>query len=434
MCQTTDQSQTAATWTFSTSGWLFTYFFGVIKALREQNALEHRDVYAIGSSGGALAGGLLFVPELSIDDMVNFIGDCCDDCRSSIWNRFKVREYVRQAIHKFCPDDIAQRVTGKLEVSVTQVRARLLAFRNIRWKEFASKEEYVDAILASSCAVGIAGLPYFTKKYGWSVDGGFTDLDLIRAIAMGTKFCKFHNGQVTSVCPFYWSRADIRPSRFVNPLWALLPPPRKDLMALYKLGYDDTITFLETRSSESNVEAVVSPWDSLNCFPEDCIDIPRKKSAGKSKPRAKDIDTQKVAEEAMKKLQDGASCAHEEARKNFITTRQLLGSLGPLAVGRSAVKAAAWQMVYLEVILVTYIASALFWVLLFMPKAQRDEHAQRNWKRALFCWGGLVDHRLLLKMLPVVSCHIDLDKQVDPRFVSSLQEVSLSYRLFKHHL
>jgi hypothetical protein len=53
-----------------------------------------RDVYAIGSSGGALAGGLLFVPELSLDDMVNFIGECCDDCRSSIWNRFKVSSHI----------------------------------------------------------------------------------------------------------------------------------------------------------------------------------------------------------------------------------------------------------------------------------------------------------------------------------------------------
>ena len=82
----------------------------------------------------------------------------------------------------------------------------------------------------------------------------------------------------------------------------------------------------------------------------------------------------------------------------------------------------------------TFIASALFWVLLFMPKKQRKEHAERNTRRALFCWGGLVKLRFLLKMLPVVSCYIDLNKKVDPRFVSSLQEVSLSYRLFKHHL
>jgi hypothetical protein len=36
-----------ATWTFSTSGWLFTYFFGVIKALREQGELDgNRYVYS----------------------------------------------------------------------------------------------------------------------------------------------------------------------------------------------------------------------------------------------------------------------------------------------------------------------------------------------------------------------------------------------------
>lgn len=88
--------------------------------------------------------------------------------------------------------------------------------------------------MASSCAVGIAGWPYHTKQLGWTVDGGVTDLDLIKAILLGTKFCKFHNGQVTSVCPFYWSRADIRPSQFVNPLWALFPPPRENLMSLYR--------------------------------------------------------------------------------------------------------------------------------------------------------------------------------------------------------
>jgi hypothetical protein len=149
----------------------------------------------------------------------------------------KVREYVRRAVHRFCPEDIAERVSGKLQISVTQVRAHLLALRNIRWSEFKDKSEYVDAILASSCAVGIAGLPYYTKKYGLSVDGGFTDLDLIKAFLLGTKFCKFHNGSVTSVCPFYWSRADIRPSRFVNPIWALFPPPRENLMSLYRFAF-----------------------------------------------------------------------------------------------------------------------------------------------------------------------------------------------------
>lgn len=92
----------------------------------------------------------------------------------------------------------------------------------------------MDAILASSCAVGIAGLPYRTQKHGLLIDGGFSDLKLISAMLLGRKFCSFHNGEVVSVCPFYCSRADIRPSRFVNPLWALFPPPREQLHSLYQ--------------------------------------------------------------------------------------------------------------------------------------------------------------------------------------------------------
>lgn len=75
------------------------------------------------------------MPECDLDEMVHFIGQSCDDCRSHPLNRFKVRQYVRQAVLKFCPPDIASRVWGKLEVSVT----KLLTWRNIRWKNFCDK-------------------------------------------------------------------------------------------------------------------------------------------------------------------------------------------------------------------------------------------------------------------------------------------------------
>ena len=40
-----------------------------------------------------------------------------------------------------------------------------------------------------------------------------------------------------AVCPFYSSRADIRPSEYVNPLWAVLPPDDQQLDKLFQLGY-----------------------------------------------------------------------------------------------------------------------------------------------------------------------------------------------------
>lgn len=38
-----------------------------------------------------------------------------------------------------------------------------------------------------------------------------------------------------SVCPFYSSRADIVPSRYVNPTWAAYPPEPEKLGELYEL-------------------------------------------------------------------------------------------------------------------------------------------------------------------------------------------------------
>lgn len=137
------------------------------------------------------------------------------------------------------------------------------------------------------------------------------------------------------------------------------------------------------------------PWDSMSNLEERC-DIPCSKRAGAS--AGKDIDPQQVAQEAMKKLhvrsfcyvlfymllcclrfyvppesdpaadhvkfslyngvvsnkkstlvQDGKSCAHEEAQKSWSTAKQLGGSFGLFALSRSVVKAIAWGIVYLEV-------------------------------------------------------------------------------------
>jgi hypothetical protein len=40
-----------------------------------------------------------------------------------------------------------------------------------------------------------------------------------------------------TVCPFYSSRADIKPSRYLPPWWAFCPPSVAELDAVYRLGY-----------------------------------------------------------------------------------------------------------------------------------------------------------------------------------------------------
>jgi hypothetical protein len=52
-----------------------------------------------------------------------------------------------------------------------------------------------------------------------------------------------------TVCPFYSSRADIKPSRYIPPWWAFMPPSQKELEGVYNLGYTDTRDWLLVRPS-----------------------------------------------------------------------------------------------------------------------------------------------------------------------------------------
>jgi hypothetical protein len=94
--------------------------------------------------------------------------------------------------------------------------------------------DYEDAIMASSRVLFICGLPYYTRKHGYLIDGGFTDLRILEAIFFNLNFCSFHNQSTTSVCPFYCSRASVRPSRYISVWWSLFPPPREKLYGVYK--------------------------------------------------------------------------------------------------------------------------------------------------------------------------------------------------------
>ncbi len=92
------------TWTFSSSGWLFVYFFGCIRALRDLERHRcavgfmtpkastiaihktsipmpwrhgmcfcRRDVYVVGSSGGACAGSFLFLQDSDACDQASVV-------------------------------------------------------------------------------------------------------------------------------------------------------------------------------------------------------------------------------------------------------------------------------------------------------------------------------------------------------------------------
>ena len=48
-----------------------------------------------------------------------------------------------------------------------------------------------------------------------------------------------------SVSPFYMSRADIKPSRYIPPWWAAIPPEPEKLKDVFELGYQDAVAWLQ---------------------------------------------------------------------------------------------------------------------------------------------------------------------------------------------
>lgn len=230
---------------FGSSGWLFTYYFGVIKCFKQYGI--DRNFHCIGCSGGALACAAGLCTDNEVDDVKDYILACADEARASFAGPFKLRKYILGAVDLFCSGvDDYKKVNGKVEVSIT----KLPLLQNVRVKEFTNHRHMVQSLLASSCMFPLAGLPVWVDGVGLGIDGAVSDLQLLQGLTVGGTFSKVHNpvkgtDVQVSICPFYCSRADIKPSRYLPPWWVALPPSREQLEKVYRLGYSDACNWLK---------------------------------------------------------------------------------------------------------------------------------------------------------------------------------------------
>ena len=82
------------------------------------------------------------------------------------------------------------------------------------------------------------------KGHGLCFDGGVSDFQILKGLARNGTFCKLHcrktnPADIVVVCPFYSSRANIRPSKYVPIWWAFYPPPPYKMKELFELGQKD---------------------------------------------------------------------------------------------------------------------------------------------------------------------------------------------------
>ena len=196
-----------------------------------------------------------------MDALAEYVYICAAKARSSVRGAFMLRNYCRGAITQFCPQDAHKRLEGRFEISITRL---FPWYKNLRVNTFPTLDFLIQSLLCSACITPLAGLPMWLKGHGLCFDGGVSDLQLLSGLARNGTFCKLHCRKTNPkdlvvVCPFYSSRADIRPSKYVPLWWAFYPPQPYKLKELFELGYKDTLKWCDKQEEESPSS---SPRDS----------------------------------------------------------------------------------------------------------------------------------------------------------------------------
>ncbi len=235
---------------FACGGWLQFYMFGVAKCLKDHGL--HANAKFSGCSAGALTALGLCVGPSSFDKAVEYCkAVCIPRCRGTLLGPFLLHKYVRGCLdYSGCLDEHWTDAQGRLSVAVTG----LPDFRSIRVEKFESKEDLIAALMASAAAFPLS--PPVQRQGKWLIDGGISDFQPIL------------EAKTVTVNPFYFSQADIRPSRYVPAWWSLLPPSHSGTVDwLYDLGFCDTLRWMRT----VNLEAACShrcrkdAQDPLSC-------------------------------------------------------------------------------------------------------------------------------------------------------------------------
>jgi hypothetical protein len=243
---------------FSCGGWLQFYLFGVSRAF-QATGLD-KNIKILGCSAGALAAaGLAY--EGDFDAAVNFCKkECIPRAHNELTGLFKLHEYVSSATEKFVLPNWKKLEPGTLQIAITKFPSG----EAIRVVDHVSQADLRDSLLCSAAAYPLAPL-HSHSRYGLCIDGGLSD------------FQPLVDENTITVSPFYFSDCDIRPSRYVPPWWALIPPRDEDTVDWqYDLGFQDAMRFIRNREIAASPNAkshLAEPFIRKTSHP---FDTPRK--------------------------------------------------------------------------------------------------------------------------------------------------------------
>jgi len=235
---------------FAGCGFLGIYHVGVAGCFKKYAPHLLLDKISGASAGAIAACSLLCDLPLGemLSNVLHVVGEARQRTLGPFSPSFNIHNILLDGLEKVLPDDAHIRVNGKLHISLT----RVYDGKNVIVSQFSSKEDLVQALLASSFIPVFSGIlpPKFHGiRY---MDGGFSDnLPMLDENTITVSpFC----GE-SDICPrdlssqlfhINVSNTSIELSRHnIYRFARILFPPKPEVLAnMCKQGFDDALMFL----------------------------------------------------------------------------------------------------------------------------------------------------------------------------------------------
>ncbi|KAL1021839.1 hypothetical protein UPYG_G00018730 [Umbra pygmaea] len=243
---------------FAACGFLGIYQLGVCGAiLRHGDKLLNSLRACAGASAGALVAAVMITAPDRLESVKEFTLRFAKDVRSqrlgAVTPGYDFMLALREGIEEFLPSNAHSIADDRLHISITHSKSG----KNCIISSFASREELIKVLLASSFVPVYAGVkPVEWKGKKW-IDGGFTNCLPImpegRTVTVSPfaglqDICPKHNGLLNvhlrlANMGVMFSKENI--SRLNH---SLFPPPEERMNMYCKEGFDDAVSFLKNEN------------------------------------------------------------------------------------------------------------------------------------------------------------------------------------------
>ncbi|XP_075710096.1 patatin-like phospholipase domain-containing protein 4 isoform X2 [Rhinoderma darwinii] len=240
---------------FGACGFLGIYHLGAASAFLKhgQKMLTAVKVFAGASAGSLVAAVLLTAPQ-KIQESKDFLYAFSEDCKKRfpgvVKPRYDFMKYLREGIETILPAQAHEIAENRLYVSITNSKS----IENCLVSSFASREELIKVLLASSFVPLYAGINAVEYKGQKWFDGGFTNslpvLPTGRTITVSPfcgqqDICPKDNGHFDMYFTIGKQKIQLSAANFERLNQTLFPPSRAKMELIFQEGFQDTVKFLQ---------------------------------------------------------------------------------------------------------------------------------------------------------------------------------------------